>query len=157
MSDAPPDPETLEGVHGVLLASEDRGFPQDAVDLAGRIAARAGVDVHVFSIARVWGTSFGFPNPGLNPTRKEWEAQRENVDRAVARLKRKRVHATARVVGTRAGAKRIVREAERMGCDVIVMGADPKRPAAVRNFIWSQEPHRVARRANIPVYLVMTS
>jgi nucleotide-binding universal stress UspA family protein len=64
------------------------------------------------------------------------------------------VHATGHVLGTRAGAKRIVREAERLGCDVIVMGADPPRAAAVRNFIWSQEPQRVARRARVPVYLV---
>jgi nucleotide-binding universal stress UspA family protein len=96
-----------------------------------------------------------FPNPGLNPTRKEWEAQRRNVDRAIARLKRKGVHATGRIVGTRAGAQRIVREAERLGCDAIVMGADPPRGAALRNFMWSQEPQRVARRAKVPVYLVM--
>jgi nucleotide-binding universal stress UspA family protein len=149
----PPDPETV-AVHGVLLASEERAIPKAAVDLAARIARRSGAEVHVFAIARVWGTSFGFPNPGLFPTKKEWATQHENVDRAIRRLERKGVAATGRVVGTRAGAKRIVREAERAGCDVIVMGADPPRSVAVRNFLWSQEPQRVARRARIPVYLV---
>jgi nucleotide-binding universal stress UspA family protein len=149
----PPDPETV-AVHGVLLASEERAFPEAAVDLAAKIARRSGAEVHVFAIARVWGTSFGFPNPGLFPTKKEWDAQHENVDRAIRRLERKGVEATGRVVGTRAGAKRIVKEAERTGCDVIVMGADPPRSVAVRNFMWSQEPQRVARRAHIPVYLV---
>lgn len=152
-SGAPPD-EDLPEVRAVLLASEERDFSKAAVDLAGRIARRSGVDVHVLAVARVWGTSLGFPSPGLMPTKREWETQRQNVDRAIARLKRKQVHATGRVVGTRAGAKLITKEAGRVGCDVIVMGADPPRAAVLRNFMWSQEPQRVARRAKVPVYLV---
>jgi nucleotide-binding universal stress UspA family protein len=73
----------------------------------------------------------------------------------VARLKRKGIRAEGRVIGTRAGAKRIIKEAERMGCDAIVMGADPPRGALIRNFMWSQEPYRVRRRADMPVFLVV--
>jgi nucleotide-binding universal stress UspA family protein len=149
-----PDPDTLT-VRAVLLASEDRDIPTSAIDLAARIAKRSGAPVHVFSIARVWGTSFGFPNPGLQPTRAEWAQQRHNIEKAVGRLERKGVEARGRVVGTRAGAKRIVKEAKRLGCDVIVMGADPKRPAVIRNFVWRQEPYRVQRRARVPVLLVV--
>jgi nucleotide-binding universal stress UspA family protein len=150
-------PEALQ-VRAVLLASENRAIPDGAVDLAADIAGRSRAPVHVFSIARIWGTSFGFPSPGLFPTRREWQEQRENVERAVARLERRGVTADARVIGTRAGAKRIVKEAERLGCDAIVMGADPQRGALVRNFMWGQEPYRVrtrARRARIPVFLVV--
>ena len=149
-----PDPETL-AVRAVLLASEDREIPRAAVDLAARMAKRSGAPVHVFTIARIWGTTFGFPNPGLFPSKREWEAQRRNVEKAVARLERKCIKADGRVVGTRAGAKRIVREAQRLGCDAIVMGADPKRGALIRNFMWSQEPYRVERRARVPVFLVL--
>jgi nucleotide-binding universal stress UspA family protein len=151
---AEPEPEAL-AVRAVLLASEEREIPRAAVDLAARIAKRSGAPVHVFSIARIWGTTFGFPNPGLFPSKREWDQQRRNVEKAVARLERKGVKADGRVIGTRAGAKRIVREAERLGCDAIVMGADPQRGALIRNFMWSQEPWRVRRRARVPVFLVV--
>ena len=140
----------------MLLASEEREIPVHAVDLAARMAKKANAPVHVFTIARVWGTSFGFPNPGLLPTKKEWDRQRKVVDKAVARLRRKGIEADGRVVGTRAGAKRIVREAQRLDCDAIVMGADPPRSRLVSNFMWTQEPYRVRHRArDLPVYLVL--
>jgi nucleotide-binding universal stress UspA family protein len=140
----------------VLLASEEREIPRAAVDLAVRMARRCDAPVHVFSVARVWGTSLGFPNPGLNPTKSEWDEQHRVVDHAVARLRRKGVEADGRVVGTRAAAKRIVREARRLGCDAIVMGADPPRGRFLGDFMWSQEPYRVRRRAgDLPVYLVV--
>jgi nucleotide-binding universal stress UspA family protein len=149
-----PDPDTLH-VRAVLLASEDREIPRGAIDLAARIAKRSGAPVHVFTIARIWGTSLGFPNPGLMPSKGEWEVQRRNAEKAVARLERKGVTADARVIGTRAGAKRIVAEAARRGCDAIVMGADPPRGRIASNFMWSQEPYRVRRRADVPVFLVV--
>jgi nucleotide-binding universal stress UspA family protein len=150
----PPEPDSLEA-RAVLLASEDRAIPKQAVDLAARIARRSGATVHVFSIARIWGTSFGFPSPGLFPSKREWQQQYNNVERAIERLARKGVQADGRVVGTRAGAKRIVKEAERLGCDAIVMGADPPRGRVLGDFMWSQEPYRVRRRAGVPVYLVV--
>jgi nucleotide-binding universal stress UspA family protein len=151
---AAPDSETLT-VRAVLLASEGREFAPAAVDLAARIAKRSDAPVHVFSIARIWGTSLGFPNPGLFPNRQEWAAQRQKVERVVARLEREGVEADARVIGTRAGAKRIVAEARRRGCDAIVMAAGPPRNRVLGNFMWSQEPQRVRRRADIPVFLVV--
>jgi nucleotide-binding universal stress UspA family protein len=149
-----PDPDSLT-VRAVLLASEDREIPTSAIDLAARIAKRSGAPVHVFTIARVWGTSFGFPNPGLQPTRREWDQQRHNVEKAVGRLERKGVEADGRVVGTRAGAKRIAKEAHRLGCDAIVMGADAPKHPLIRSFAWSQEPQRVRRRSRVPVLLVV--
>lgn len=149
----PPDPSTIDA-HGVLLASEGRAIPPAAVDLAGSIAKRCGARVHVFSIARVWGTGLGMPMPGLLPTKREWDEQHALVETAVASLRRRGVEADGHVVGTRKGAKRIVGEAERLGCDVIVMGADAPKPYLVADFMWSQEPYRVRRRARFPVYLV---
>jgi nucleotide-binding universal stress UspA family protein len=146
-----PDPATA-GVRRVLLASEGRAIPKRAVDYA----ARFGAPVHVFSVARVWGTSLGFPNPGLLPTRKEWDEQRELVTTAVKALRRRGVEADGRVLGTRKATRRIVGEAERLGCDAIVMAADPPRGRLVADLMWSQEPYRVRRRAKIPVYLVLT-
>jgi nucleotide-binding universal stress UspA family protein len=138
----------------VLLASEERAITAEAVDVAARLAAPTGAPVYVFAIARVHGTSFGLPNPGLLPTKQEWDAQRASTSQAVKALRKRGIRAEGRVLGTRAAAKKIVAEAERLGCDAIVMGADPPRNPWVADFLWSQEPQRVRRRARVPVYLV---
>jgi nucleotide-binding universal stress UspA family protein len=149
----PPDPDTLE-VDSVLVASEGREISDAAMALAASIARRNGARVYVFSIARVWGTGLGLPMPGLLPNRAEWEVQHESVRKAVAALRKRGVEADGRVVGTRKAGKRIVAEAARLGCGAIVMGADPQRNRFLADFVWSQEPYRVRRRARVPVYAV---
>jgi nucleotide-binding universal stress UspA family protein len=148
-----PDPATVRPER-VLLASEGREIPQHAVEFAARLAQQGGGAVHVFSIARVWGTSLGLPNPGLMPNKGEWDMQRDLVAAAVKALKREGIKAEGHVLATRKATKRIVSEAERLGCAVIVMGGDRPRNRFVGDFIWSQEPYRVRRRARRPVYVV---
>jgi len=152
----PPDPDTL-AVRAVLLASEEREIPKAATDLAARIAKRSGAPVHVFTVVRIWGTSLGFPSPGLMPSKREWDQGRAVVDKAIKQLRKRGIDADGRVLATRSGAKRIVKEAQRLGCDAIVMGADSQRSWVIRDFMWSQEPYRVRRRADLPVYLVVDS
>jgi YD repeat-containing protein len=148
----PPDPATLR-IERLVVASEGRKIPWAVLQRAFELARPAGAAVHVVSIARVWGTSLGFPNPGLNPTRQEWDAQRRLVREAREAVEKAGFEATGHVIGTRRATKRIVAEAQRFGADAIVMGADPRR-RYVGDFVWSQEPYRVARRARVPVYLV---
>lgn len=138
----------------MLLATEGRAIPAAAVDRAAELARESGGGVHVFSVARVWGTSFGFPNPGLQPTRQEWKDQRDLIESTVKALEKRGVDATGRVLGTRKATKRIVGEAERLGCTAIVMAADPPRNRLLSDLMWSQEPYRVKRRAKVPVHLV---
>ena len=147
-----PDPDTV-AVDRVLLASEGRPISPAAVDLAARIAKQGGGKVHVFTVARVWGSGLGLPNPGLLPSKGEWDTQRDVVRSAVEALKRSGVDATGQVLATRKATKKIVREAERLDCGAIVMGADPPRNRVLADMMWSQEPYRVLRRAEIPVYL----
>jgi len=141
-------------VSGILLATEERAIAPEAIETAARLAEPEGAPVYVFAIARIHGTSLGFPHPGLLPTRAEWEAQRVSVDKAVKALKRRGLRSAGRVLGSRKASKRICEEAQRLGCDAIVMGADPPRGAIVSDFLWSQEPQRVRKRAKIPVHLV---
>jgi nucleotide-binding universal stress UspA family protein len=149
-------PASAEGpFERILLASEGRPIPDAAVDRVVELARPAGASVRVFSIARVHGVSFGMSNPGLLPTKKEWDEQRDIVGRAVARLKRKGIEADGHVVGTRKTTKRILQEAKVAGCDAIVMAADPDRNRVTGDFLWSQEPQRVRRKAKIPVFLVI--
>jgi nucleotide-binding universal stress UspA family protein len=150
---SPPDPSTLE-ISRILLASEGRPIERSALEFARDLARSQKASVYVFSIARVWGTSLGFPSPGLLPTKREWDEQRRIVTSTVDALKKAGVEAEGRVLGTRKATKRIVGEAARLGCDVIVMGADPPRNRILADMMWSQEPYRVQRRAPVPVYLV---
>ena len=149
-------PPATEGpFERILLASEGRPFPDAAIAQVLALAKPSGARVRVFSIARVHGVSFGFPNPGLLPTKAEWAGQRDLVAKAVARLRRKGVEADGHVVGTRKSTQRICQEATASGCEAIVMSADPGRNRIVGDMIWSQEPQRVRRRSKLPVYLVL--
>jgi nucleotide-binding universal stress UspA family protein len=146
----PPDTGPFERI---LLASEGREFSNAAVARVLELLDRD-ASVYVLSIARVHGVAFGLPNPGLLPTKREWDEQREMVGKVVKRLKRKGIEADGRVVGTRNATKKIVEEAKISGCDAIVMTADADRNRVIGDFSWSQEPQRVRRKAKIPVFLV---
>jgi nucleotide-binding universal stress UspA family protein len=135
----------------ILLATEGREIPRRAVDVAAEMARSS---VRVISIARVHGVAFGLQTPGLMPTKAEWQEQRDLVAKAVKALRKRGLDAEGHVVGTRKAAKVIVREAEERRCEAIVMGADSPRNRILADFMWSQEPYRVGRRAKLPVYLV---
>ncbi len=138
----------------ILLASEGRPISDAAIARVFELAAGSGSSVHVFSIARVHGVAFGLPNPGLLPTKREWDEQRDIVAKAIKRLKRNGIEADGHVVGTRKATKRICEEAASHECEAIVMPADPDRSRIVGDMLWSQEPQRVRRRAKVPVFLV---
>ncbi len=140
---------------GILLASEGRPIGEAAVDRAAELARASGVPVHVFAIARIYGVGFALPAPGLRPNRKEWQEQRDSVAEAIRLLEKRGVRADGNILGTRKTTKRIVGEAARLGCEAIVMGADPPRNRLLADLLWSQEPYRVRRRAKIAVYLVI--
>jgi nucleotide-binding universal stress UspA family protein len=151
-----PDPQCFAG-RSLLLASEGRAISRPAVELAARLAKQAGAEVHVLSIARVWGTSLGLPHPALMPNKRELKEQQDRVAAALALLKRRGISASGQVLGTRNAAKRIVIEAERRRADAIVMAADAPRHWLIADMIWSQEPYRVRRHAAMPVYLVVAT
>ena len=138
----------------VLLATEGRPISKAALARAADLAKANGARVHVLAIARVHGVGFALPAPGLYPNKQEWQERRDIVERSIAALERKGIEADGHVFGTRKATKRIVGEAERLGCVAIVMGADPEKNRFVGDFSWPQEPYRVKRRARIPVHLV---
>jgi nucleotide-binding universal stress UspA family protein len=143
------------GYSRVLLATEGRAIPDTAIARVAELTDASGARVRVLSIARVHGVAFGFPNPGLMPTRQELAEQREIVASAIKRLKRRGLPATGRVLGTRKATRRIIEEAARHECEAIVMAADPDRNRVTGDLLWSQEPQRVRRRAKVPVFLVV--
>lgn len=146
--------ELAEAPQRILIASEGRAIPDSVIARVVELARPRHASVHVLTIARVYGSAFGFPNPGLLPTKREWDEQREHIRKALTRLRRKGIDADGHVIGTRKSTKRICQEAEQAGCDVIVMAADPDRNRIVAEMMWSQEPQRVRRKARLPVILV---
>jgi nucleotide-binding universal stress UspA family protein len=153
----PPESPAVNAFTGkmILLASEGRPIPRAAKEFAARMAEQAGAEVHVLSIARIWGTSFGLPHPGLMPNKRELKEHHDCVADTVTWLKRRNIAASGQVGGTRNAAKRILAEARQRRADAIVMAADPPQHWLVSNMVWSQEPHRVRRMAPVPVYLVI--
>ena len=143
------------GTRRILLATEGRVISKSAIAKAAELAKPIGARVHVLAIARIHGVGFALPAPGLYPNKQELQALRETVANAIKALERRGLEADGHVFGTRKATKRIVGEAERLGCDAIVMGADAPRNRFVGDFSWSQEPYRVQRRAKIPVHLVI--
>ena len=142
------------GTRRILIATEGRPISKGAIAKAAELAKPIGAAVHILAIARVHGVGFALPTPGLYPNKQEWQERRDTVAHAIEALKGSGLQADGHVLGTRKATKRIVEEAERLGCDAIVMGADPPRSRFVGDFMWSQEPYRVQRRARIPVHLV---
>ena len=140
---------------GILLASEGRAIPRAAVEKAAELARPSSLPVHVFAVARVHGTGFAFPNPWLRPNAGEWQEQRESIGAAIALLEKRGLRADGNIFGTRKATRRIVGMAEELGCEAIVMAADPPRNRLLADLMWSQEPYRVKRRARMPVHLVV--
>lgn len=158
MARPPDDAAPARGFERILLASEGRPISDAAVERVIELAADSGASAHVFSIARVHGVAFGMQTPGLLPTKKEWTEQREIVNRAIKRLKRRGIQAEGHVLGTRKATKKILEEARKEACEAIVMSADRDRNRLVGDMLWSQEPQRVrrrAKRAKLPVFLVV--
>jgi nucleotide-binding universal stress UspA family protein len=149
----PPDPAGFSP-RSILLASEGGKISPAAIEFAARMAKKGGAPVHVFSIARIWGSAFGLPHPGLMPTKREWQKQRDQVTEVIDQLKAQGVEISGQVVSSRNAARRIVAEANRRKDDAIVMAAEPGRHWLIADMLWSQEPYRVRRLSKVPVYLV---
>jgi nucleotide-binding universal stress UspA family protein len=139
----------------ILLASEGRPISLEAVAKAAQLASDNGAKVHVLSVARIWGTAFGLQHPGLFPSQRELQSQRDIVGNAIDALKRWHIDATGEVLRSRNAAKAIAANAHQRTCLAIVMTADRAPSWFIRGLLWSHEPYRVGRLAKLPVHLVV--
>src|SRR5258706_3752747 len=108
---------------GVLLASPGAPFSRGAVRRAYELAA--GQPVAVLSILRVYGSTFGLPNPGLMPTRREREEQLEIVRRAIADLERRGCTVDGQIAATRSAGRMIAQVARNRQVRYQVIDAHP--------------------------------
>ena len=133
----------------VLLASSGAPFSKAAVRRARELAA--GEPVAVLSILKIYGSTFGLPNPGLLPTRREREEQFANVNGAISQLERSGCTADGQIAATRSAGRMIAKVARVRQVRVVVM--DDSAESGVRRVIegsvTSTVRRRLAGRANI--------
>jgi len=127
----------------VLLASPGAPLSAGAVRRAAELAG--GELVAVLSIARIHGSAFGMPNPGLMPTSEEREEQRGNVAVAVKELLRKGARADGQVAVARGPARTIARVARIRGVRHVVL--DAQTGSRLRQLVEGDLAAAVRRRA----------
>jgi hypothetical protein len=143
-----------------VLASVGPPIPDGVIDLLKRVAGDLGRErpdaphavVHVISIARIWGTSFGLPNPGLYPNRLEIEEQRDIVDSASDAVRRGGFVVKSRILSARDPAKVIARYAESIGAKAIVVGDPAHAGKAWERAVKANPVRDLGRRTRIPIH-----
>jgi len=103
----------------------------------------------VLTIARIWGTALGIQHPGLYPTKREWQKQLGSVGDAVRTINRAGLEARGGVIASRNPSKVIAREAKRLGCRGIVIGAGPI--SWRMSWLLQDEARWVKWRSQVPV------
>lgn len=126
----------------VLLASSGSPISRAAVRRAHELAL--GEPVAVLSILKVYGSSFGLPNPGLMPTRRERDEQLAIVSRAIKELERLGGTVDGQVAATRSAGRTIAKVARARHVRYVVM--DSPIVAGVRRVIEGELTGIVRRR-----------
>jgi hypothetical protein len=110
----------------VLLASDGRhDFSSRAVARAVALAGNGG-HVAVVTIAKIYGSSYGLPNPGLLPTKRELAERREWVSGAIRTLELEGAVADGQIASTRRATKKLVAIARLRRPRVIVIDETPE-------------------------------
>jgi hypothetical protein len=126
----------------VLLASPGAPFSRAAVKRARELAGAE--PVAVISILKVYGSSFGLPNPGLLPTRREREEQYGIVEKAITQLERQGCEADGQITATRSAGRAIAKAARARQVRYVVMDQHPS--TGVRKLIEGELVNIVRRR-----------
>jgi nucleotide-binding universal stress UspA family protein len=126
----------------VLLASPGAPFSRAAVRRARELAA--GQPVAVLSILKVYGSTFGLPNPGLLPTRRERDEQLKIVNQAITQLERGGCTVDGQIAATRSAGRMIAKVARTRNVRYVVM--DTRPATGVRRVIEGELTNIVRRR-----------
>jgi len=126
----------------VLLASSGSPFTRAAMRRARELAA--GEPVAVLSILKVYGSTFGLPNPGLLPSQREREEQLTIIRRAIDELERRGCTVDGQVAATRSAGRTIARVARARQVRYVVMDSHPA--TGMRRVIEGELTNIVRRR-----------
>jgi nucleotide-binding universal stress UspA family protein len=125
----------------VLLASSGSPFSRAAMQRARELAG--GQPVAVLSILKVYGSSFGLPNPGLMPTRREREEQLKNVKVAISELERRGCTVDGQIAATRSAGRTIAKVARARKVSYVVMDSQPA--TGIRRLVEGEVTNNVRR------------
>lgn len=125
----------------VLLASPGSQFSRAAMRRARELAD--GQPVAVLAILKVYGSSFGLPNPGLMPTRREREEQLKNVKLAISELERRGCTVDGQIAATRSAGRTIAKVARARNVSYVVMDTQPA--TGIRRLIEGEVANNVKR------------
>jgi hypothetical protein len=127
----------------VLLATDGRRpLSAEAIERAAALASPRGVAV--LAIAKIHGTQFGLPHPGLMPTRDEVDLRRGWIADAIAVLERRGVDADGQLAATRKPIKLIAKVALARSVEHVVV--DAGTATGVRRMIEGETGIDVRRR-----------
>jgi hypothetical protein len=101
--------------------------PAGSVAVARAVRLAANGKVAVVAPLRIYGSSFGFPNPGLLPNRREKDEARRTVEQTIRSIERVGGKADGQITATRRPAKTIASAARRRGARSVVIDAVPVR------------------------------
>jgi hypothetical protein len=135
------DPQPTQEA-AVLIASAGDPIPSSSIRRALELCG--GRPVAVISIARMYGSSYGLPNPGLMPTKKEMETQKVQVERAVAALEKAGIEGWGQVSVTRRTVRVIALAARARGVRHVLV-VTPEVPRW-RRVVEGSLVHDVSRR-----------
>ena len=103
-----------------MLASDGRqDYSRRAVAHAAALAGAG--PVAVVTVAKIYGSSFGLPHPGLLPTKQELAERQRWVEAAIRKLRAVGTPADGQVAATRRTAKKLAAVARARGARVIVI------------------------------------
>jgi hypothetical protein len=138
----------------VLLASDGRqDFSERAI--ARAVALSDSGPVAVVTIAKIYGTQFGLPHPGLLPTKQELLERQRWVAAAIHAMQRQGRKADGQVAATRKATKKLAEIARIRGASAVVIDETPKR--GVRRLVEGDvgaELRRKLRRDGIVVEVI---
>jgi hypothetical protein len=113
------DKQPTQSAAVLIAAPMGDPIPPSAVKLA--VSLSGGEPVAVATIARIYGSSLGLPNPGLMPTRKEMEQQKGQVEKALRALERGGIEAWGQVAASRKPIKTIAQAAKARGARHVIV------------------------------------
>ena len=104
-----------------VLIAAPMGDPIPPAAVRDAIRRSGGEPIAVVTIARIYGSSMGLPNPGLMPTRKEMAAQKSQIEKTIRLIERSGSQAWGQIAASRKPVKTIAEVAKVRGVRHVIV------------------------------------
>jgi hypothetical protein len=142
-----PDPPRRVLLVTVATAPEPE-LVHKTLELAGPEHAK----ITVLGVAKIYGTSFGLPHPGLQPNRIEWQIVRDGVEEAADELRSSGFEVRVGLTRARNVPKMVAKWVQARNFHAVVVSA-PDKPRW-RALVEGDLAREITRRSGVPVHAV---